>query len=443
MVADGDYWSALRELLEPDAFLDRLVSELLVLVPHAEGALVGLVGERGLIHFVHAAGALHDLIGATLDPAHSLSGLAMHTGSVLRCDDADTDPRVDVEVLRRMEMTSLVSVPLQRDGVPVGVVDMVARRARAFTDADVRRCTALAEVLAAMICSSAEIARVLDSLAASESGAPAELADDATSTTVARFVSNVLSPSTTELVEVRRRVRSAIDEHRFAVVFQPIVRLTDQRLVAVEALSRFSGPPEEPPDRWFAAAGAVGLGVELELAAFGAALEALPDLPGDVSLGVNLGPEALAVPELTGLLEAVDARRVIVELTEHAAVQDYECLQGVLSSLRHMGTRLSVDDTGSGFASLTHIVKLGPEFIKLDRWIIAGLDDDPVRRALVVALVGFAHELGARVVGEGIETASELEVLCALGVDFGQGYYLARPGPLGAVLPTEATAQTA
>lgn len=433
-IAGGNDRSVLRELLEPEAFLDRLVGELLVLVPHADGALVGLVGERGLIRFVHAAGALHGLMGAALDPAHSLSGLAIRAGTVLRCDDVDTDPRVDAEALHQIEMTSMVTVPLQHNGTSIGVVNMAARRPFAFSDADVQRCTTLADVLAAMICSTAEISSILNTLTATEAGAPVDLGGEKTSAVVARFVSNVLSPATADLVDVRRRIRTAIDERRFTVVYQPIVRADDRRLVAVEALSRFTGPPQEPPDRWFAAAATCGLGVELELAAFGAALGALPHLPDQVKLGVNIGPEALAAPELAALLETVDASRVIIELTEHAPVHDYGSVQAVVASLRRLGTRLSVDDTGAGFASLTHIVKLAPEFIKLDRWIVAAVDADPVRRALVVALVGFAHELGARVVGEGIETAAELEALCDLGVDFAQGFHIARPGSLDAAV---------
>ncbi len=429
-IASGDYRSALRELLEPDALFDRLISELLLLIPSADGALVGLVGEGGLIRFVEAAGSLHGLVGSTLDPVHSLAGLAIRTGTVLRCDDVDTDPRVDAEMLRQVEMTSLVSVPLQHGGASIGVVNIVARRPYAFSDDDILRCTLLADFLASIICSSAEIAHVLDALAASDTDAAAVLGGTTSPAAVARFVSNVLSPSTTQLVDVRQRIRRTLDEHRFTVVYQPIVRLSDSRLVAVEALARFVGPPDEPPDRWFAAAAACGLGVDLELAAFAAALDALPHLPGHLRLCVNIGPAALATTTLKAILDAADARRVVVELTEHVPIDDYGHLQAVVSSLRYLGARLSVDDTGAGYASLTHIVKLAPEFIKLDRWIVSGVSTDPVRRALVVALVGFAHEIGARVVGEGIETAAEFEALASLGVDFGQGFLLARPGTL-------------
>ena len=93
--------------------------------------------------------------------------------------------------------------------------------------------------------------------------------------------------------------------------------------------------------------------------------------------------------------------------------------------------QLSVDDAGAGFSGLSHILKLSPDFIKLDRELIKGVDTDPVRRALTASLVGFAAGTKAKIIAEGIETADELHAVRALGVDYVQGYYLGRPMPLG------------
>ena len=94
------------------------------------------------------------------------------------------------------------------------------------------------------------------------------------------------------------------------------------------------------------------------------------------------------------------------------------------------GVRLAIDDTGSGISSLSHIVKLAPDIIKVDKELIRDVDVDPVRRSLVGAVVTFAPEFGATVVAEGIETKGEFEALRELGVECGQGYFLGRPGPL-------------
>jgi len=101
--------------------------------------------------------------------------------------------------------------------------------------------------------------------------------------------------------------------------------------------------------------------------------------------------------------------------------------------LRDRGIRLAIDDAGAGFSSLRHIVRLSPDFIKLDITLTRDIDADPARRALATALISFASEIGATIIAEGIETRSEFETLRALGVAFGQGFYLARP----AALPVE------
>jgi EAL domain-containing protein (putative c-di-GMP-specific phosphodiesterase class I) len=129
----------------------------------------------------------------------------------------------------------------------------------------------------------------------------------------------------------------------------------------------------------------------------------------------------------------VPAHRVIVELTEHNAIDDYPGLVDSLGSLRHRGTRISIDDTGSGYSSLAHILKLAPDLIKLDRDLVSGIDVDPVRRALAASLVSFAAETGAQIVAEGVETEDELAVLRQLGLRYAQGYYLGRPARLEAL----------
>jgi len=224
------------------------------------------------------------------------------------------------------------------------------------------------------------------------------------------------------------RIRLTIDERRFECVFQPIVDLGTATTVGVEALSRFSGEPLQGPDCWFADAERAALRVELELAAADAAVRRLPDLANPGFLSINLSPEAL--PSCRSLLAAAAADRIVIEITEHAAIDDYQALGPHVDTLRAAGARLAVDDAGAGFASLRHTLQLTPDFIKLDISLTRGIDSDRGRRALAAGLIGFAHELDAEIIAEGIETRAELETLRGLGVRFGQGYYIAAPGPL-------------
>jgi len=420
--------SALQALRDPDPVMDRLTTELLGLVPAAEAAAVGLLGDDDRIVFVHASGALCHFVGTSVERAASLSGLALASATVQRCDDAASDPRIDHSLMEQVGMSSVVVVPLLRDGSAFGVVQVLSSRLRAFSDHDMATCAVLAEVLAVMISASAEISRIVDHLGETAASAPAT--DGAATDVLARFVTSVLRPAASARLEVRRRVVRLLDDGGFTMVYQPIVDLQLAETVGFEALARFDQPGFGAPDSVFADAASVGLGVELELAAVEMALATLDAIPEHLTLSVNVGPETLASDALVSALGARRGPRVVVELTEHAAVQDYKLLEGAIATLRRHGVQLAIDDAGAGFASLAHIVKLAPELIKLDRWIVEGVAADPVRQALVVALVGFAHDLGARVVGEGVETRAEVVALRNLGVDFGQGFFLGRPGPL-------------
>jgi EAL domain-containing protein (putative c-di-GMP-specific phosphodiesterase class I) len=231
------------------------------------------------------------------------------------------------------------------------------------------------------------------------------------------------------------RVERVLGGAGLAMVFQPIVDLRDGAVVGVEALSRISDRPLRPPDEWFAEAHAVGLGAELELLAVRRALDALPELGADVFIAINLSADTVLDDGLGEVLEAVDGRRVVIELTEQRQVEDYGSLVGALDALRYQGVRVAVDDAGAGYAGLHHILQLRPDIIKMDTDLIRELDRDPVRRALVTSLVTFGADIGAMIVAEGIETAAELGVLQGLATAWGQGYHLAHPGPLPYAVP--------
>jgi EAL domain-containing protein (putative c-di-GMP-specific phosphodiesterase class I) len=180
----------------------------------------------------------------------------------------------------------------------------------------------------------------------------------------------------------------------------------------------------------FAQAAEMGLGVHLEMAAIRPALALLDDLPGHLYLSINTSPDTLGSRELLEAISGVDATRVVVELTEHSSVADYDALLADIDVLRRRGVRIAVDDAGAGYASFRHILSLRPDIIKFDRDMVTGVDVDLARGALVSAMVAFAERIGAKLVAEGVETGAELDALAKLGVSSGQGYLLARPGPL-------------
>jgi len=228
------------------------------------------------------------------------------------------------------------------------------------------------------------------------------------------------------------RIAGALQAEAIVPVFQPIVSLDDGRAVAWEALARFPGDPSHGPDRWFADAWSVELGVPLELLAVRAALASLPLLPPDALLCVNASPETVATP---GFLAALggDAHRVVAEITEHRRLDD-GAFQRKLAPLRAAGGSVAIDDFGAGHASLSQVLAVAPDWIKLDMSLTQRLDESPVARALSAALASFAAEVGIEVVAEGVEDAAQLATLRELGIRYAQGHHFGRPGPVEALL---------
>lgn len=229
------------------------------------------------------------------------------------------------------------------------------------------------------------------------------------------------------------RLGRVIDGDGIGPVYQPIFELETQRVIAYEALSRFSGDPARGPDRWFAEAWDVGLGLPLELKAVSLAARALPYLPPDVNLCVNASPETISSRRFVSTFGSA-ADRVVVELTEHVDVGDYDGFASKLGPLRQAGGQIAIDDFGAGYASLRHILKVRPDWIKLDISLVERIHESSVAHALASSLITFADEVGVRVIAEGIETVEELDALVEIGFRYGQGFYFGLPAPLDEAL---------
>ncbi|HET7082829.1 MAG TPA: EAL domain-containing protein [Candidatus Limnocylindria bacterium] len=228
----------------------------------------------------------------------------------------------------------------------------------------------------------------------------------------------------TEVGRARESIRHVIATSAFEPVFQPIVDLEQTSVIGYEALTRFSDGIA--PDVKFAEAAAAGQGLELETATLEASLAAAADLPSSAFLALNVSPELIIARQPLKRLVNRAGRRIVLEVTEHAEIINYDTFRSALAVLRPR-PELAVDDAGAGFASLRHILELRPAFVKLDRSLVAGVESDEARQAMIVGLRHFARSVDCQLIAEGIETEAELTTLRSLDVGLGQGFLLRRP----------------
>lgn len=221
----------------------------------------------------------------------------------------------------------------------------------------------------------------------------------------------------------RARIQATIDAAAFSPAFQPIVNLHDGTVVGHEALTRFADGQQ--PGLVFQAAARAGLGIALETACLRAALKAARRLPGKTYLSLNASPELILAGNVGALLTGL-RRPLVLEVTEHVAIDDYN---GLRRELKRLGptVRLAVDDAGAGYASFRHILELRPDFVKIDMGLVRGVDAEPARQALIAGMGYFAVKRKLHLIAEGIATRKELRTLRSLAVPYGQGYLLGRP----------------
>lgn len=398
--------------------LHRLVEGVHGAIAAADGAALWLLRGEELV-FACGAGDCAGEAGASLPVHRGLPGLAVRHGVTVCSDDERGEGELDRPPHRRHEGTpSRAASPLREAGEIFGALEIIAARRDAFSTETVAQLDALADIV-----SQAAVA-ALRAAATDGDRAAADHAPRARASEVAARMRSA------------RHIKRAIEGDGMEVCGQPIARLADGQVTAVEALARFPAAPADPgapadAAAWFARAYALGLGLELERATTRRALDSADSLPEGVRLSINLSPAALLDPGMVRTLCGPYAGRLIIELTEHVEVDDYHQVRRVADAVRDAGVRLAVDDAGAGYSSLLHVVKLVPDLIKLDRCLIQGLDVDPVRRHLCESLAAFGRRIDAEVVAEGIETARELEVVQELGISLGQGYLLGRPRPFG------------
>jgi len=234
----------------------------------------------------------------------------------------------------------------------------------------------------------------------------------------------------------REALLKLIHERAIRVVFQPIVDLNDGMIIAYEALCR--PRPESglaSADEMFHAADECGLLWELEAITREESLTAAANWPRDVRLFLNSSPSVFADDRFARVLESDLLRtpelrpdRIVLEITERSEAALSDRLTAQVELAKKGGFQVAIDDAGAGTSGLNRMMVLRPQWIKLDRQLIQAIDADTFKQNFVRFFVHFARMSGVGVIAEGIETPQELGTLIGLGVRFGQGYYLGRPG---------------
>lgn len=228
-----------------------------------------------------------------------------------------------------------------------------------------------------------------------------------------------------------------------ALAFQPIIDLKHGAVVGYEAQTRFASDSgiDAGPREWSAAADRLGVGAELEARVIALALDARDRLPPNTFLAVGISPSAVDAMPVRRLLEGPRGLHRLVILVAEAALEDHAPFEAALAPLRGRGAFLAVDAAGARYESLSHVLRLRPNFLKIDPELVNGLDADEAKRALVEMLVRFARRVDAWPLGDGVGTAAELATLAGLGVPLAQGDLLGRPVPHWGLLAPEVRQQ--
>jgi len=375
----------LGEIGDPDSHLERVVA---LAQRHLQVDAVCIAERRpDGVHYCRAAAGepagFDVVVGGPLPP--SLAGLTDAIVSGTRPSVARDGPAEGADDTGP-ERTQIAVPLLRSDGTAYGAILALARGSRAdLDDRDVRLLSMSADLLL----------RYLD--------------------------------DQRDLDAMRTGIGMLIHERHLDIATQPIFDLRGGNCIGVEALARFPSGWGSP-DATFRAADTAGLGVELERLAVQQAWPILEQLRPRQFLTVNLSPvAAVALAERATAYAELPLNQLVVEITEHTAIDSYAPLRAQLSPLRELGLRVAVDDAGAGYASLRHVVELRPDFIKVDRDLVHGLAEDHARRVAVSAFVLLSLDLNATVIAEGLERPSDLAALHDLGVDAAQGYLLGRP----------------
>lgn len=252
-----------------------------------------------------------------------------------------------------------------------------------------------------------------------------------------RAQQHAMDPDMRRHLQEENALSRALERRAFMFNYQPIVAVGERRILAYEALCRGTMPDFRFPDVIFGAAERCDrvwdLGRVLRDIAADSLARLVEERGEDVMLFINVHPSDVDDPvfleqTLSGPLNEY-AKHVVFELTERAAIDDYRRVKELFATLRRHGYRVAIDDLGSGYAGLTALAELEPEFIKFDMGLVRDIHKHPVKQRLLQRMAEFAKEIGAVTISEGVEVPEERDALLASGCRAMQGYYFARPAP--------------
>jgi len=237
---------------------------------------------------------------------------------------------------------------------------------------------------------------------------------------------------------MRERLMRAVRERTITTLFQPVVDLRTQAIIGYEALSRGpEGTDIENPEVIFEIARDFDLVWDLETLCIENIRPWLRDVCSRGFLFFNLASHFIQQLQARGT-DVFDSffechHQVVIEVTERSAIRDYRTFRRTLHDLKAMGFRIAIDDCGSGYATLEAVAELQPDYLKVGHSLFQGVEHDPIRRRLVDLVARLSDTIGATTIAEAIETEGQLRVCQELGIQHGQGFYFAAPGPWDAI----------
>jgi diguanylate cyclase (GGDEF)-like protein len=240
-----------------------------------------------------------------------------------------------------------------------------------------------------------------------------------------------------DAARLERALRRADLTREMSVVFQPIIDTSDGSTIGFEALARWQSPElgDITPDKFIVAAERTHWIGRLTQTLLSKALAEAATWPGSLRIAFNLSAHDITSSDTIAAVcriisqSGVDPARIDLEMTETAVMRDFNQAREALARLRRLGVRVSLDDFGTGFSSLSHVHRLQLDKIKIDRSFVADIYASAISFDVVKTIVGLCQSLDLECIVEGVETQAQKERLIGLGCRFMQGYLFSRPLP--------------